>query len=95
MPEPSVNFEYPEAADELEELKQRERFRGRGEGWRLLIEIISEASNPALRFAALRYLSNPDERGTAEIAQSLGVSRMTFARELKKMRAFEMLQRFT
>ena len=95
MPEPSVNFEYPEAADELEEIKERERFRGRGESWRLLIEIVSQARNPALRFAALRYLSNPDERGTAEIAQSLGVSRMTFARELKKMRAFEMLQRFT
>ncbi len=91
MIEPSVGFEYP--ADEPD--TEAVRMSARGEAWRLLLDILAAAPNPAVRIAALRYLGNPKERNISETARELGVSRMTLHRELKEMRTYAFLSRVT
>ena len=88
--EPAVDFRFPDDRDDEEIAAAREQGRIQGErlAWRLLMEFVRQARNPALRLAAFDYLANPDAKSTRQIAKELGVSHMTVAREIAKVRSF-------
>jgi DNA-directed RNA polymerase specialized sigma24 family protein len=91
--DPHVEFQYPrEPGDETAESA---RDAGRGESWRLLLDMLAGCRNPRLRIAALRYLGNPRERSVAQIAKELGVARITVHRELRTVKAFRFLSDVT
>jgi hypothetical protein len=86
MNEASVAPIYPDDDDDREAVKaavEAARLAGRGEAWRLLVDVVTDCRNPALRLDCLRYVVNSAERKVAEIAKRNGVSIRTVLRELR------------